>query len=286
MKLFSVLIANYNGEEFLSDCFSSLQKQTYPNIEIVIVDDCSCDNSYRVIQNFINTIAMKVIYERNSKNMGCGYTKARCVELATGELCGFLDSDDALKSDAIEKMVSYHEQYSDCGLISSRYYVCNSKLKIQYASPMLNKKNFINYLLSPTLTHFNTFKRDSYLLTNGISKEITNGVDQDLCLKLEEVSDIIFIPDILYKYRTYAKSISHGKGGQKTTFFNLAIRVEACQRRNIPLATISSVYQFKVPGHNIFFSEIIRLIKKILYKVPQKKITKDYKITCDKLRRE
>lgn len=283
MKLFSVLIANYNGEKFLRDCFSSLKKQSYLNIEIVIVDDCSNDNSVQIIKNFMNTSLMKITYEQNSKNMGCGYTKSRCVELANGEICGFLDSDDALEPNAIEKMVTYHEEYNECGLISSRYYICNSKLKIQYASPMLNKDNFKNYLLSPTLTHFNTFKRDVYLTTNGINKDITNGVDQDLCLKLEEVSDILFVSDILYKYRTYEKSISHGKGGQKTTFYNFAIRIEACQRRNLPLKTISSIYQFKVPGHNAFFSKLIRLAKKILYKLSRENSVNPYKLSLSKV---
>lgn len=276
MRKFSVLIANYNGARYLEECFNSLKKQTYNNIEIIFVDDCSTDSSVSIVNKIKKESNLNIILECNSKNRGCGYTKARSIELASGDFCGFLDSDDALKPDAIEKMVHYHELNSDCGLISSRYYICDKNLKVLYPSPNITEKNFKNYLYTPKLTHFNTFKRDLYLKTEGISKTITHGVDQDLCLKMEEISPIKFVSDVFYLYRTYSKSISHGTGEQKATFYNMLIRIDACRRRNIDVSQIQGLFRFIVPKHNCFISFLIKKYRVFLFKLKKdkNKITK------------
>ena len=278
-KKFSILIANYNNEHYLDQCLESIENQTYSNIEIVIVDDNSSDRSVELINKFILKTQKKVVFIKNDSNMGCGYTKARCVELSSGDICGFLDADDALVSNAVEQMVLYHEQNDDCSLISSRYYICNKKLKIQYSSRIVNSLNFTNYLKCPRLTHFNTFKRSYYFQSDGIRKDITHGVDQDLCLKMEEVGHILFVPEVLYLYRTYSKSVSHGKGGQLATFYNFIIRIDACKRRGIPEKELQNVYSFVVPQYGFFLSKIALMLHKVLYFFNKKNNTFDvYKI--------
>src|SRR5690348_14143366 len=102
--LFSLLIANYNNGRFFKDCHDSIIAQTYNNWEAIIIDDGSTDHSVEVIKNITGKDARFKFY-RNDKNYGCGYTKRRCVELATGDVCAFLDPDDALLPEALEQMV-------------------------------------------------------------------------------------------------------------------------------------------------------------------------------------
>ena len=71
--------------------------------------------------------------------------------------------------------------------------VCNKNMKPLYCCKYSATTIFSGYLKNPLLSHFNTFKRDYYLKTEGISKRITHGVDQDLCLKLEEVGKVLFV---------------------------------------------------------------------------------------------
>jgi glycosyltransferase involved in cell wall biosynthesis len=97
--LFSILIANYNNGKYLEDALQSIFKQTYENWEIVIVDDASTDESQKVYEIHKNNPKVKLYF--NEQNMGCGYTKKRCIDLAIGEICGFLDPDDILDKEAL-----------------------------------------------------------------------------------------------------------------------------------------------------------------------------------------
>ena len=87
--LFSVLITNYNNGRYLQEAIDSVLAQTYTNWEIILVDDKSTDNSFEIYEKYKDDGRFKIYY--NEVNMGCGYTKHRCAELASGELCGFLD---------------------------------------------------------------------------------------------------------------------------------------------------------------------------------------------------
>ena len=127
--LFSVLIAQYNNGQYLQEAIDSVKAQTYTNWEIILVDDDSTDNSKELYWYYKNDERIKISY--NDKNCGCGFTKRRCAELATGELCGFLDADDALLPDALEAHVEAHSNTPDVALVFSRFYECNTELQIQ-----------------------------------------------------------------------------------------------------------------------------------------------------------
>src|ERR1700690_716768 len=98
---FSVLIANYNNGKYFKDCYDSLISQTYNNWEEIILDYKSTDDSLEVIKTLIKEDERFKLFE-NEKNYGCGYTKRKCAELATGEICGFVDPDDAIVPEALE----------------------------------------------------------------------------------------------------------------------------------------------------------------------------------------
>ena len=125
---FSVLIAHYNNAEYFMQCYESLKKQTFQDFEIIVVDDCSTDDSFEKIQNYCNGDS-RVKFFQNSENKGVGFTKKRCVEEASGEICGFVDPDDALTENAIEISVkAYNENYI---ATYSQFYLCDENLNIQ-----------------------------------------------------------------------------------------------------------------------------------------------------------
>ena len=102
----SVVVVNYNNAEFIQDCMNSLNSQTYNNIEVIFFDDNSKDNSIEIIEKFKN---VKVIKNKTQTNFGSlnqmnAFKKA--VELSTGDIIFFLDSDDYFQKNKIEKVVS------------------------------------------------------------------------------------------------------------------------------------------------------------------------------------
>ena len=233
--LFSVLIANYNNSEFLTECIQSVYKQTYRNWEIIFVDDFSKDNSLEIIEGFASKDSRIHIF-KNPKNKGCGYTKKYCIDMANGELCGFLDSDDVLAEDAIELMVKVHLEQPDVSIIGSRRIFCDFNMKILDVAPSLvdKVKNFKTLLDTPFLiTHFVSFKKSAYLNTQGIDSSLLRAVDQDLYYKLEEVGKVAFIDKPLYYYRNNSNSISLNDNRYKADAWHLCIIKDVCTRRHL-----------------------------------------------------
>lgn len=101
----SVVIANYNNAKFIKDCINSINSQTYDNIEIIFFDDNSQDNSIKIIKNFKN---IKIIENNSQTEFGSinqmnAFQKA--IEMSTGDVIFFLDSDDYFHQDKIGKIV-------------------------------------------------------------------------------------------------------------------------------------------------------------------------------------
>ena len=231
--LFSVLIANYNNGKYLQDAIDSVFAQTYPNWEIVIVDDCSTDNSKEVYGKYKEDERIRVFV--NETNQGCGYTKRRCAELAKGQLCGFLDADDMLLPDALETMVEIHRQHPEISLVFSRFYRCDEQMNITGENRELviadGKNYFTNQDYSPE--HFVAFKKSAYDRTDGIDQVLQMGVDQDLYFRLEEADPCFVLNQFTYKYRVATNSVSR-REPVECTWWNTMVRYEAARRRNLP----------------------------------------------------
>lgn len=103
--LISVLVCNYNYANFIGECFESIRLQSYSDIEIVIIDDGSSDNSAEVIGAFVDKnplLSTQVLIKK--KNEGICYARNDAIEMAKGEYFIFLDSDDTIPADYVAKM--------------------------------------------------------------------------------------------------------------------------------------------------------------------------------------
>ena len=91
----SFLIATYNRADFLVDCIESILSQSYKNLEVIVVDDCSIDSTEKIIKEKYGD---RVIYHKNDFNRGVAFTRNKALAYASGEYIGLLDSDDVLLS--------------------------------------------------------------------------------------------------------------------------------------------------------------------------------------------
>lgn len=101
----SVIIPIYNAERYLSRTLESVFSQTYKNIEIILVDDCSKDNSVHIINDYKQQHS-EIKYFLQPKNMGAGAARNKCLEIATGQYVAFLDSDDLWVPEKIQHQLS------------------------------------------------------------------------------------------------------------------------------------------------------------------------------------
>ncbi len=110
--LVSICIPNYNGERFLKSAIESALSQTYPRIEVVVVDNASTDGSWDIVRSF-----RKVKKVRQRINVGYNDNLNTCVAVANGKYIKILHSDDILESDAVEKQVAMMESNPNTGLV-------------------------------------------------------------------------------------------------------------------------------------------------------------------------
>lgn len=266
--LFSVLMANYNDSQYIDNAIESVKKQTFSNWEIIIVDDASPDNSIDVYKKYESDPRIHIFY--NDNNYGCGYTKHRLAELANGDICGFVDADDALTPEALEIMTDAHINNPDASLIYSYYYACDKKLNVLYTSTnqcqIPDGLSFLEYR-NGSVSHFATFKREFYNRTTGINKDLKIAEDMDLYYKLEEVGSLIHIPKPLYYYRMGNTTHTYlGDNAQYALTWNFIAITDACRRRGI------NIEKYAFP----FIDEIVNY--KSIKAIQDVKKTPDYKI--------
>ncbi len=231
--LFSILIANYNNGKYLMEAVRSVQAQTYTHWEIVIVDDGSTDESQSLYAVLADDKRVRIY--NNETNRGCGYTKRRCADLANGDLCGFLDPDDALTPDALQIMVAAHEAHPEVALIGSCYWATDENMKPMWHSGQKVLPPDGTWLTTTTThapIHFASYKGERYRQTEGINPDLKRAVDFDLYVKLEEQGGVMFLPDITYYYRQHPAQIST-HGDFKSMYWQIYVIIKACERRRI-----------------------------------------------------
>ena len=118
-KLVSVIIANYNNQRYLQECLNSILDQTYDNIEIIVVDDCSTDDSLSVLREYEEMHPNIKVFV-NDENLGVTKTRTHAISKATADYITTLDADDYFMSNTkIEK---------EMGLISKFKNECNKDI--------------------------------------------------------------------------------------------------------------------------------------------------------------
>ena len=133
MDKISIVVAVYNAEKTLKKCVDSLLNQTYNNIEIILVNDCSKDNSLDICNEYSKANDnVKVI--SNDRNYGVSDTRNNGIDNSTGEYICFVDSDDYVESNYIEVLYYYYQKYNTvpiCGFVYHDEY--NHEKPVKYS---------------------------------------------------------------------------------------------------------------------------------------------------------
>ena len=107
----SIIIPMYNSEKYIIQCLNSILNQTFQDFEIIVVDDCSTDRSFSIVKNFSKNFDNKLKLVKNNKNFG-GSAVPRNIGLGVsrGKYILFIDNDDMILSDALEKLYDVAEK--------------------------------------------------------------------------------------------------------------------------------------------------------------------------------
>lgn len=117
--LISVVIPTYNRAHVLERSINSVLEQSYSDIELIVVDDGSSDNTDAIMQKYSND--ERVRYHKLDKNAGVSNARNVGASLCRGEWIAFQDSDDAWHKDKLEKQLDYVAKHKECGMVYSAY---------------------------------------------------------------------------------------------------------------------------------------------------------------------
>jgi glycosyltransferase involved in cell wall biosynthesis len=204
--LVSVIIPVHNRPRELQRAVESVLAQTYANYEIIIVDDCSTDNTFEVVQK-LEQKDSRIHGFRNEKNGGGAYTRNQGIARSRGTLVAFLDSDDEWLPEKLDHQIRLLEK-CDSHTVISTYFVLRNRYKFKrFGEKSILTGNIREQLLKG---HFNTLPSCMLLpkeflnKIGGFSSDLQSMQDYDLWMKLSEFYTLECVPEYLVQIHTDA----------------------------------------------------------------------------------
>lgn len=206
--LVSIIMPSWNTSRFIGESIQSVLVQTYTNWELLIVDDCSTDNTDEILQPFLSDDRIK--YFKNQQNCGAALTRNRAMREARGEWIAFLDSDDLWLPEKLEKMIEFMQgnNYSFAYHQYEKIDEESKPLNVLVSGPkVVSKRKMYHYGYPGCLAFMYSAKTFGLIQI----KDIKKNNDYAILLKLCKKASCYLLPENLAEYRIRKKSISHDK---------------------------------------------------------------------------
>lgn len=221
--LVSLIIISYNQRAYIHDCMNSLLALTYPNIQILYLDDCSPDNTYEAALKYEDELKRKyekVLFCRNRSNQGLIKNLNRLVMESQGAYVKFMSADDFLFANAIDLVVACMEEHTEYDMLYTNgifggvdiHFPLESMSgmeRLYYGEQMFGKGLFSklyqrDFIAAPTVV----IRRNVYDRL-GLYDERIGIEDWDFYLRVAEQGCIGYIDEITVMYRFINESLSH-----------------------------------------------------------------------------
>ncbi len=262
--LVSICIPVYNGENTVLDAVNSALSQTYPNLEVVVVDNCSTDKTYELLKG-ISDPRLKL--SRNTKNLGMVGNWNKTIALASGEYAHMLHSDDLMDATCIEKKVKAVLSHSDITLVFNDTKIIDGSGKLLFVRRYANKNKIIDgkKLAIKALMKRNIygepsnvlFKRDLFNKAGGFFQELKYATDLDMWIRISVLGAIAYVAEPLVSYRAAKGNVTS----------SLSLR-EIIKDDNIMMKHIKDTTELRISFVRGFYHKFVyatRAIMRVLY---------------------
>lgn len=205
--LVSIIMPSWNTANFIEKSINSVIAQTYGKWELIIIDDCSTDNTEEIVARFRDD---RIKYLKNESNSGAALTRNKGLRAAQGEWIAFLDSDDLWMPEKLEHQIKFMKENNL--IFSYHEYVKideeSRPLNIYVSGPsVVTKRKMYNYGYPGCLTFMYSAKKIGLIQI----KDIKKNNDYAILLKLCKKADCYLLKENLAEYRIRKRSISHDK---------------------------------------------------------------------------
>jgi GT2 family glycosyltransferase len=209
----------FNGEQYLESAIDSIRRQTWTDLELIIVDDGSTDRTPGILQAQAAQDARLVLL-RHETNLGLTHSLNRGLAAARGYLVARQDSDDLSAPERLERQVVYLRARPEIGVLATAIAIIDGSGRIAQAryfdtwltNAALQKQLLRDYCIG----HGSVMMRRACLTqVGGYDPAMEPAEDHDLWLRLAEVTQLASLPESLYLYRHHPESVSHMRRSQQ-----------------------------------------------------------------------
>lgn len=281
----SVIVPVYNVEKYLDKCLDSLVNQTYSNLEIIIVNDCSTDNSEIIINKYKDK-NKNIIYVKNEVNSGLSFSRNTGLKKSTGEYIGYIDSDDYIPYNYYESlmktMIQENADIVVCD-INVVYEFNNTNNRCECGNNTNKKIDFVNNGLAASACNklFSRKNIEKYKFEVG-------KVNEDIAVVIPTIihaKKVAYDSNVFYNYIQRENSIQNSSVSEKR--FDIFYGVEQTLER------IKNCNNYEEYKDAIVYQQLIMLFIYVLPKEPSvlkrtkllkkfNKLSKKYKIRLNK----
>ena len=239
--MISVIVPIYNSEKYLEQCLTSLVKQTYSDLEIILVNDGSTDSSRNICEKFKKDDDRIILI--NKENQGLVRARKDGARKATGEYITFIDADDWIDVDTYENLKDFKSDIIAYGMIEEYGYKIKKKTN-KFTDGFYEKNEISDYIISQMLSTDNFFefgllpnlwckliKRTLFMeMMDEVSDDVSVGEDVDFFYRIVFKAETLTIKSYCpYHYRQHSESMMRKK-----------IDIESIKKLYIDLLTINS----------------------------------------------
>ena len=268
-----IIIPVYNCEKTINKCIDSVLKQTFSDWQVLLVDDCSTDNSKQIIDDYIKKDS-RFFYYKNDKNSGASTTRNNALDKVESEYVAFLDSDDFWEEDMLKTLYDKAKQYN-ADVVQCRFiydFPNGTQVlpkgvfdKEMFLEGKLLKKAYIKMMTGINMNHV-CMKLIRTSLIKDIRFDVTmpTAEDLDFCVRLfNNVKRYCFTPKVMYHYFRHEESLT-GKSLSFTTRLKANKKVSKQMKRSLPIWNVDTAfYRFlaSMRPYIIIVSKAFRILR-------------------------
>ncbi len=203
----TVLMPVYNGEKYLREAINSILNQTFTDFEFLIVDDCSSDNSIKIIKGYSDP---RIILLRNDENFGIAETANRGMKLAKGKYIIRIDCDDISLPQRIQMQVSFMERNPKVVICGSSVQ-CIGEHAVVWKMPKLDCEIRPHLLFGTAILQPTIIMRRDVIIREELfyDSRFIVASDYDLWSRIPKKYKLANLPEVLVKYRLHDTQISN-----------------------------------------------------------------------------
>lgn len=215
VPLLSVTVLNYNYGHFLANCLDSILHQSFTDFEVILINDCSTDNSLEVIQPYLRDPRIRLV--NHTQNKGFVASLIEGMALSRGTYLNVISADDWVVSPhAFARQIEVLERHPQVVMAFSAYGLYADEQTLSFVSRLSpasyvrdGRDVFADFLLKGYPQHSGTMIRKSaYQAIGGYDPTLRWSLDAQMWLGLCHFGDIAYIDEMLYAYRRHPSSMS------------------------------------------------------------------------------